>query len=87
MQQALSYSSIEVLCRIYIYTDLVLIVKILRMRFEYVYRYLSPSGNSQTHFPQVGAEMRVQHAPLQGRSKHLETGPDVNTVKPHGLIN
>ena len=66
MQQALSYSSIEVLCRIYIYIyiDLVLIVKILRMRFEYVYRYLSPSGNSQTHFPQVGAEMRVQHAPL-----------------------
>ena len=24
---------------------------------------------------------------VQGRSKHLETGPDVNTVKPHPLIN
>ena len=23
----------------------------------------------------------------QGRSKHLETGPDVNTVKLHPLIN
>ena len=31
--------------------------------------------------------LNLDSCPDQGRSKHLETGPDVNTVKPHPLIN
>ena len=34
----------------------------------------------------IGTSKTVRYTE-QGRSKHLETGPDVNMVKPHPLIN
>ena len=58
-----------------------LYVVIYTIKFHRIYIHILVSYNTCIASAKTTCPMP------QGRSKHLETGPDVNTVKLHPLIN